>query len=200
MATDFVKADPLAAGAAAAAETLAKMTADHAAAPAQQLTRARARQGSLPNDVARHLAIEAEIAQLEAKARGDTGIVLSDAERLDLALGGQIDHLGAETTVDGQLSMHDLSAAVAADLALGVPRELLKSYHLTGRSGDEMGHVAADIWIARFRADEQWQRRFAEGDPEIRRRYRIAHIYLAGAHTGISPQAEADFRARYSAY
>jgi hypothetical protein len=201
MTTDFVRADPLAAGAAAAAETLAKLTADHAAAPAQLLERAKERKAQLPNHADRHVAADAEIRQLEAKAaRSDTGLFLTDEQRLDQALGGPVDHLGAEVTAGDQIPVRDYNAAIADDLALGVPRELLRSYHSTGKSDDPMGHVGANIWLTRFQADAEWQRRFNEGDPEMRRRYRIAHIYLAGAHAGISPQQEADYRARFSAY
>jgi hypothetical protein len=199
--TTFVRPDPLAAAGAAATAQLAQMAADHHAAPEQQLTRARQHQATLPNDAARHLAAQADIDRLEAKvARGGTGVALSDEQRLDLALGGPIDHLGVEVTAGDQIPAADYTAAIQNDLALGVPRELLKSYHLTGQSGDAMGHVAADIWLTRFKSDAQWQRRFEEGDPEIRRRYRIAHIYLAGAHDGVSPEDEAAYRARYSAY
>jgi hypothetical protein len=197
----FVRPDPLAAGAAEAAATLAQMAADHHAAPEQQLTRARERQALLPNDAARHLAAEAEIAALERQvARGDTGVFLTDEQRLDQALGGPVDHLGVEVTAGDQIPAADFSAAIQNDLALGVPRDLLRSYHLTGQSGEAMGHVAADIWLTRFKADAQWQKRFEEGDPEIRRRYRIAHIYLAGAHHGVSAEDEAAYRARFSAY
>jgi hypothetical protein len=201
MASDFVRADPLAAGAAAAAETLAKMTADHATLPEQQLTRARERKAALPNHVDRHIEAEREIARLESQAaRGDTGLFLTDEQRLDQALGGPVSFLGAEVTAGDQIPAADYTKAIQDDVALGVPRELLKSYHATGKSDDPMGHVGANIWLARFNADQEWQRRFAEGDPEMRRRYRVAHIYLAGAHTGFSPQAEADYRARFSAY
>jgi hypothetical protein len=201
MTTDFVRADPLAAGAAAASATLAQMAADHAAAPEQQLTRARERQGSLPNDADRHLAMQREIEALEAKvAHSDTGLFLTDEQRLDRALGGQIDHLGTEVTAGDQIPIRDFNAAIQDDIALGVPRELLKAYHSTGKSNDPMGHIGANIWLSRFNSDAEWQRRFNEGDLEMRRRYRIAHIYLAGAHTGISPEDEAAYRARFSAY
>jgi hypothetical protein len=200
MTTSFVRPDPLAAGAAAAATQLAQLAGDYNAAPEQQLTRARERKAQLPNHVDRHIAAEREIAALEAKARGETGIVLSDAERLDLALGGQVDHLGVEVTAGSQVPVRDFNGAIADDLALGVPRELLRAYHSTGKSDDPLGHVGASIWLSRFNADAEWQRRFAEGDSEIHRRYRIAHYYIAGAHSGGSPQDEAAYRARFSAY
>jgi hypothetical protein len=201
MASDFVRPDPLAAGAVDAAATLARMAADHHAAPEQQLARARERKELLPNDAARHLAAEAEITQLERQvARGDTGLYLTDEQRLNAALGGPIDHLGAEVTAGDQIPIADYNSAIQNDLALGVPRPLLRAYHLTGKSDEAMGHVAADIWLTRFKSDAQWQKRFEEGDPEIRRRYRIAHIYLAGAHEGVSAEDEASYRSRYSAY
>jgi hypothetical protein len=201
MTTQFVRPDPLAAGAAAASEQLAQLARDHAGAPEQQLTRARERKAQLPNHADRHVAADAEIRQLEAKAaRGDTGLFLTDEQRLDAALGGPTDHLGAEVTADDQIPVRDFNAAIADDLQLGVPKELIRSYHSTGKSDDPMGHVAANIWLSRFNSDPAWQARFNQGDLEMIRRHRIAHYYIAGKHGGISPQAEADFRARYSAY
>jgi hypothetical protein len=199
--TDFVRPDPLAAGAAAATAQLAQLAADHHATPEQQLTRARQRQGSLPNDATLHLAAEREISQLEVKvARGDTGLFLSDEQRLDQALGGPIDHLGAEVTAGDQIPVRDYNAAIADDLQLGVPHQLLKAYHSTGKSDDPLGHVAANIWLSRFNSDAEWQARFDRGDLEMRRRHKIASYYIAGKHSGVSPQAEADYRARFSAY
>jgi hypothetical protein len=201
MTTSFVKQDPLAAAAAAAAETLAKMAGDYAAEPAQQLTRARERQGSLRNDADQHLAVQREIEALEAKvARGDTSAVLSDEQRLDLALGGKVDFLGAQTTVNQEVHPADFAAVIQDDVALGVPPKLLKAYHSTGKSDDPLGHVGASIWLSRFNSDPEWQRRFEAGDLQMQLRHRIAHYYLAGAHAGISPQQEADYRARFSAY
>jgi hypothetical protein len=197
----FVRPDPLAAGAAAASATLAQMAADHHAAPEQELTRARQRQATLPNDASRHLAAQAEIDRLEAKvARDGTGVFLTDEQRLDQALGGPVDHLGVEVTAGDQIPVRDFNGAIADDVALGVPRELLKAYHSTGKSDDPLGHIGANIWLARFNSDPEWQSRFAAGDPELRRRFRVASIYLAGAHTGVSPQNEAAYRARFSAY
>jgi hypothetical protein len=198
----FVRPDPLAAAAADATATLAQMAADHHTAPEQQLTRARQRQAMLRNDAELHLEAGREISQLEAKvARGDTpGALLSDQERLDLALGGQLDHLGAEVTAGDQVPVRDFNGAIADDIKLGVPRDLLKAYHSTGKSDDPMGHVAANIWLSRFSSDPEWQLRFDRGDLEMRRRHKIAHYYIAGAHSGVSPQAEADYRARFSAY
>jgi hypothetical protein len=201
MTTSFVRPDPLAAGAAAATVQLAQLASDHAAAPEQQLALAKQRQALLPNDAARHLAAEAEIAALERQvARGDTGVFLTDEQRLDQALGGPVDHLGSEVTAGDQVPVADYAAAIQDDIKLGVPRELLKAYHSTGKSNDPLGHVGANIWLARFNSDPEWQQRFAAGDPEMRRRFRTASIYLAGAHTGASPQDEAAYRARFSAY
>jgi hypothetical protein len=198
--SDFVRADPLAEASAAASAQLAQLVADHRAAPEQQLTRARERKAQLPNHVDRHIAAEREIAALEAKARGETGIVLSDAERLDLALGGQLDHLGAEVTAGSQVPVRDFNAAIQDDLKLGVRPELLRIYHATGKSDDRLGHIGAAIWLERFKSDPELQRRFLVGYPEVRLQYRLAHIYLAGAHEGVSPEDEAAYRARFSAY
>jgi hypothetical protein len=197
----YVRADPLAAAASEATAQLAQMAADHHAAPEQQLTRAKERQGSLPNDAARHLAAAAEIAALEARvARGDAGLFLTDEQRLDQALGGPVSFLGAQVTAGDQVSVADYTAAIQDDIKLGVPRELLRSYHSTGKSNDPLGHVGANIWLARFNSDAEWQRRFDAGDPEMRLRHRIAHYYIAGAHEGVSPEDEAAYRARFSAY
>jgi hypothetical protein len=55
---------------------------------------AKQRQALLPNDAARHLAARAEVNGLEAKvARNEAGVVLSDEQRLDQALGGPLDYL-----------------------------------------------------------------------------------------------------------
>jgi hypothetical protein len=181
--TDFVRADPLAAGAAAATATLAQLEADHHAAPEQQLVRARERQALLPNDATRHLAAAAEIAALEAKVAGNEApSLMSDEQRLDQALGGQIDFLGAEVTAGDQIPTRDFNAAIAADLALGIRPELIRSFYLTGKSGEPDGHIHAATWLRMYENSPEMQRLHREGDPVICRRFRYACIYLAGAH------------------
>jgi hypothetical protein len=182
-APGYVQPDPLAGASEAASVQLAQMVRDHNAGDEQQLALARQRQALLPNDAARHLSAQAEIAALEAKiARNQAPAVLTDAERLDRALAGEVDHLGAETTVDQEVRARDFIAAIQDDLALGVRPELVRAYYATGKSDAPDGHVYADIWFEKYAADPEMQRRHREGDREISRQFRCACIYAAGSH------------------
>jgi hypothetical protein len=181
--TDFVRADPLAEASAAASMQLAQLARDHDGTLERQLDLARQRQAVLPNDAGRHLSAEAEIAALEAKiARSQAPALLSDEARLEQALAGEVDHLGAETTVNQQIPQRDFAAAIADDLALGIRPELVRSFYLTGKSGEPDGHVHAATWLRMYENSPEMQRLHREGDPVICRRFRYACIYLAGSH------------------
>jgi hypothetical protein len=72
---------------------------------------------------------------------------------------------------------------------------LVRAYHTTGRSNDRMGHVVAKYWLDLLQSDPEMQRKFAAGDPLMRRRFRSASIYLAGKHDGVSAADEAAYAA-----
>jgi len=132
-------------------------------------------------------------AKNEQKAQS---VVLTDEQRVDLAMAGKVDHNGAQTTVDGQVRAEDFVAAVQDDLALGVRPALVETYHKTGKTDDPMGHVAAEFWMDMFRNDREMQRKFNEGDTTMRRRFRIASMYIAGKRGEVDPAEEARYRAR----
>jgi hypothetical protein len=60
----------------------------------------------------------------------------------------------------------------------------------------QMGHIAAEFWMDMFNNDADMQARFARGDATMRRRFRTAAMYLAGAHANVDPAEEAAYRAR----
>jgi hypothetical protein len=115
---------------------------------------------------------------------------------------GVVDRLEIETTVgqpdNPQLPAHDFADALQSDLELGIHPDLVRSFHATGKSGDPTGHVAAQYWLDMFNSDADMQRRLAAGDLTMRRRFREAHMYLAGKCGDVSPAEEARLRAQFS--
>jgi hypothetical protein len=199
-------ADQIEAAAAAATVTLAKMTADYEAG--RQLERDEAELARLENDphhqnarltseAARQneAAVKARIAV--AKAVADAAVasqVLSDAQRVDLALKGEV-FSGPQPTTDGQIPASDFASVVAADIALGVPESMVKSFYSTGLSDGRLGHVASELWLERFRSDAEMQREFMAGNPEMQRKFRVATIAIAGKHPNVTAEEERAARA-----
>jgi hypothetical protein len=131
------------------------------------------------------------IAAAEAAGSGPS----TEAERVDRALTGT-PVTGPSVTVGNQIPEADFFSAVQDDIAAGVKPELIKSYLSTGRSDDPLGHVAAKFWLDLFERDAGMQRRYADGDPVMRRRFKTAQYYLAGKHDGADPAAERALAAR----
>ena len=132
-------------------------------------------------------------AKTEQKAQS---VVLTDEQRVDLAMAGKIDHVGAQTTVDGQIRNDDFADAVQSDLKLGVRPGLVEAYHKTGLSDDPMGHVAAEFWMDLYRNDKEMQRKVDAGDPVMLQRMAAAKYYIAGKHPNADPAEEARYGAR----
>jgi hypothetical protein len=203
--------DKIEAEAAAATAQLAQMTADFKASAGSRVEQLRSQLEALDHDPhflnqeltsrsaqSRRSALKSSLAVAEAEAATAINEAFSEERRVELALAGQTDPVGIETTVDGQIPARDFTDAIQADVALGVNQELLKSYHTTGKSHDRLGHVVAKFWLDMYNSDADMQRRYAAGDATMRRRFKEAHYYLAGAHDGVTAAEEAAYRALLS--
>jgi hypothetical protein len=90
----------------------------------------------------RRASLQSELitAKTEQKAQS---VVLTDEQRVDLAMAGKIDHVGAQTTSgqpdNPQLPVEDFVAAVQDDLQLGIRPELVRTFHATGKTDDPNG-------------------------------------------------------------
>ncbi len=197
------------AAAAAATAQLAEMKTAYEASPQRQLERDREELARLENDP-HHLnarltneraqqdiaAIKSRIAVAEAGAEAAVAAqVLTDAQRVDLALQGE-SFRGPQSTIEGQIPASDFADAIRDDIALGLPASLVRRFHSTGRSDDRLGHVNAKFWLDRFNSDAEMQKKFAAGDAVMRMRFRAAHIYLNGKHPDVSAEEEAAELAR----
>ena len=183
----FVRPDPLSARAQAATEQTRQLEADYQASPEQQLARAERHAAGLGNDATAQESARAAVARLRVQVdRGASapaaGVYLTDTQRIDNALSGVVDHLGAEVTAGAQVPSRDFSGAIADDLALGIDRELLKTFYETGLSNDPEGHIHAATWFRLYAGSEEMQRLHREGDPLICKRFRLASIYAAGSY------------------
>jgi hypothetical protein len=137
--------------------------------------------------------LEGRIAAAEAAGSGPS----TDAERVDRALTGT-PVTGPSVTFGDQIPEADFSSAVQDDIAAGVNPDLIRTYLSTGKSTDPMGHVAAKWWLDLFERDAGMQRRYQDGDPVMRRRFKTAQYYLAGKHDGADPAAERALAARFT--
>jgi hypothetical protein len=113
----------------------------------------------------------------------------AEAARLDAAIAGEkIDLPGMiETTVNGQLPMREMIAAVEPLVEHGVRTEMLKNFLAKGVSGgpdDRATEIAAAReWERRLLADPELQKRFLSGtDPELRRQFDCFGIYGPWPH------------------
>jgi hypothetical protein len=180
---------------------LEELKAEYASNPEQRISRDKAELSRLESDPyhvhnsAREIeVIRSRIAQTETEATtAVAALVLSDAQRIDAVLDGK-DLLGPGTTTEGQIPAEDFADAIREDIALGLNPQLLKSFHATGKSHDRLGHVVAKYWLDMFNADVEMRRKFVAGDPKMNRRFRAAHMYLAGAHE-VSPEEERAYAA-----
>src|SRR6266850_563921 len=150
---------------------MAALVAAHRDAPEQRIQRDRnelERLQSDPHTLARSQreidVLKGRISQAEAGADAAVASrVLSDAQRVDLALKGET-FRGPQSSTENQIFASDFADAIQSDLAAGVRPELVKSFYATGRSNDRLGHVAAQMWLDRFSTDAELQQKFANGD------------------------------------
>src|SRR5208337_4304138 len=182
--------DAAAKRAADASAMLAKMKADYDASPDQQAARARGQLAQHDADPFHQNArmtssvAQQEIAALQAQLRlaeaGALADVVTDEQRLDQAISGLIHHSGVSVASGTQIPQADFAGAIADDLALGIREDLVRAYHLTGKSDDPEGHIHAATWFRLYENSPDWQRLHREHDPVISRRFRYACIYAAG--------------------
>jgi hypothetical protein len=135
-------------------------------------------------------ALQASLAVAEAELTTSVQEAFSEQSRVENALAGKVDHPGIEVTTDGQIPSRDFTAAIQSDVELGIRSEMIKSFYATGKSTDPMGHKAAEIWIAAYKSDPEMQRLHVAGDRVITRQFKLAHMYLAGAHGTATPEQE----------
>jgi hypothetical protein len=190
--------DQIAKQAADASIQLEQLKAAYASSPEMKLAADRAELNRLQSDPytldhhRRSIQVLSDrIAAAEAAGSGPS----TDADRVDRALTG-VPVTGPSATFGDQIPEADFSSAVQDDIAAGVKPELIKSYLSTGRSDDPLGHVAAQFWLDLFERDAGMQRRYQDGDPVMRRRFKTAQYYLAGKHEGADPAAERALAAR----
>jgi hypothetical protein len=133
-------------------------------------------------------ALRTQLAAAEAAAETEVKQAFSEQKRVELALAGQVDHHGIETTVDGQVPNRDFAKAIGDDVELGIRADIIKSFYADGRSNDPVGHVGAKIWLDAYMRDPELQRLHAAGDRTVTRHFKLAHMYLAGQHENVSPE------------
>src|SRR5262245_60864696 len=106
--------------AADATATLQQLTRDFQSSPDHRievLEREIAQLGDSNGAATRRAVLESNLitAKNEQKAQS---VALTDEQRVDLAMKGEVDHVGAQTTVDGQIPAKDFVGAIQDDLQL----------------------------------------------------------------------------------
>jgi len=107
---------------------------------------------------------------------------LTDSQRVQRIASGQALDMTNENTVDGQLSNRNFASAVADLLEGGARVDLVTNFLATGRSDDPHGHEFAAEWFRRLEHDPEMQQKLLRNDPETRRRFLAASMYMAGRH------------------
>jgi len=125
--------------------------------------------------------LEGRIQQAK-QVEASTPVVMTDAQRVDQIASGKPLNMQDQTTVDGQLTNRDFAGAVADLLEGGVRVDLALGYLEHGRSDDPRGHEFAAEWFRQLEHDPELQQKLLRGDPEIRRRFLVASMYMAGRH------------------
>lgn len=92
-------------------------------------------------------ALREQLRVAEAEAETHVKEAFSEERRIELALAGQVDHVGVETTIDGQVPSRDFAGAIGYDVELGIRSNLIKSFYGQGQSDDKFGHKAAEVWL-----------------------------------------------------
>jgi hypothetical protein len=188
--------------AADATAALNQMVADFKSSPdyrIEQLQREIAQLAACDSNGAasRRAVLQSQLITAETEQKSQA-VVLTDEQRIDLAMAGKIDHVGAQTTSgqpdNPQLPVEDFVSAVQDDLALGIRPELVKAFHATGKSGDPLGHVAGQYWLDQLASDKDMQARLAAGDSVMKRRFRAACIYVSGRCGDATAEEEAAYR------
>ena len=178
--------------AAAATIQLAQMTADYQARPEYQLARAQERAAVMGTDIGARMAQDREIARLQKEVDRNQAaaesVYLTDEQRVDNAISGITDHLGAQVTTGDQIPLQDFNRAVA-DLSLaGVRDEAIASFLKTGQVAGPAGETredqiaAADRWNDRLMRDPEMQKKLLAGDPQTVREFNYFSMYAASVH------------------
>jgi hypothetical protein len=106
----------------------------------------------------------------------------TDAQRLAQIASGRPLDMSNETTIDNQLSNANFSSAVAGLLEGGARVDLVLNYLEHGKSDDPRGHEFAAEWFRRLEHDSEMQAKLLRNDPETRRQFLAASMYMAGRH------------------